>query len=144
MANGDLKVLTADPVTGALSLGLPRPPQYVSGIDKLVQIVALELLNNGGRSIANPSKGGGMRALFGSNIDPDDPSELMTDVQITVSRVEQNIKDGQVNTKRPPSELLTQLQILDIIPDESNLEVRVAIAVINEERRVGQATVAMT
>ena len=144
MAAGDLKMLLADPTTGALRLGMPRPPQFVSGIDKLVQIVALELLNNGGRSIFDPAGGGGLRALVGTNVDYDDPSEIFSDVRVTLSRVEQNIKNGQVNTTRPPSERLSQLQIVDIVPDEANLEVRVLLGVVNEEQRLGQAVVAMT
>jgi hypothetical protein len=144
MATRDLKVLVSDPTTGALRLGLSRPPQYVSGIDKLVQIVALELLNSGGRSIFNPGGGGGLRALLGTNVDYDDTSELFSDVQVTISRVQQNITTGQVNTSRSPSERLTQLQIVDIVPDENNLEVRVLIGVVNEEQQLGQAVVAMT
>jgi hypothetical protein len=143
MATGDLKLLTPDPTTGALRLGVVRPAQYVSGIDKLVQIVALELLNNGGRSIFNPGGGGGMRALLGTNVDYDDTSELFSDVQVTVSRVQQNIISGQTNTGRPPSERLAQLQIVDIVPDEANLEVQVVIGVVSEEQQLGHAVVAL-
>lgn len=144
MAAGDLRVLIQDPTTGALTLGLSRPPQYVSGIDKLVQIVVLELLNNGGRSIFSPGSGGGLRALLGTNIDYDDVSELFSDVQVTLSRVEENIKQAQVSTSRPPSERLSQLQIVDIIPDESNLAVDVYLGVVNEEGDLAQAVVPMS
>ena len=99
----DLKVLIRDPATGRLRLGLPRPPQYVSGIDKLVQIVALLFMENGGRSITTPGRAGGLRSLLGSNINPDDPAELMADVRLITSRVEQQIKEEQVRTRRPPS-----------------------------------------
>src|SRR6266849_5272489 len=132
MAAGDLKMLLADPTTGALRLGMPRPPEFVSGIDKLVQIVALELMNNGGRSIFRPSAGGGLRVLLGTNVDYDDPSELFADVRITVSRVEGNIKTDQVTTRRPPSERLSTLQIVDLVPDLPNLSVSVLIGVVSE------------
>ncbi len=144
MSTGDLKVLIPDPATGALTLGLPRPPQYVSGIDKLVQLVVLELLNNGGRSIFQPGGGGGLRALLGTSIDYDDVSELFSDVQVTLSRVEENIKRAQVNTRRPPAERLAQLQIVDIVPDEVNLAVEVFIGVVNEEQTLAQAIVPVT
>jgi len=143
MARGDLKILVLDPATGTLVPGIPRPPQEVTGIDKLVQIVALELLNNGGRSIFNPGKGGGLRALIGGNADYDDASELFADVRITVSRVEESIKSGQVSTTRAASERLSGLQIVDITPDESTLSVNVIIGVINEEQRLAQAQVAL-
>jgi hypothetical protein len=142
MAAGDLKILSRDPNTGALTLALPRPPEYVSGIDKLVQIVALELMKNGGRSIFNPGSGGGLRALLGTNVDYTDPSELFSDLRVTVSQVEQNIKTAQVNTQRPPSERLSQLQIVDILPDDSRLQVQVFIGVVNEEQSLAQAVVA--
>ena len=138
-----LKVLVADPATGALSLGLPSPPQYVSDIDLLVQIIVLDLLNNGGRSITEPDKGGGLRTLIGINIDPDDPSEIMADVRMIVSRVEQRIKEKQVSTGRPPSERLSTLQLIDVSPDSSADSVLVYLGVINEEEQVSQAMVAL-
>ena len=141
--SGDLKILVKDPVTGALQLGLQRPPAYVTGLDKLVQIVALEMLNNGQRSIFNPNRGGGLRILIGTNVDYDDPGELFADVRLIVSRVEQSIKQGQVNTKRPPSERLASLQVADLQADETTLSVSVILAVVNEEQQVAQATVAM-
>lgn len=144
MAAGDLKVLIQDPTTGALTLGVPRPPEYVSGIDKLVQIVVLELLNNGGRSIFRPGAGGGIRALLGTNVDYDDVSELFSDVQLTLSRVEDSIKQAQTSTSRPPSERLSQLQIVDIVPDESNLAVEVYLGVVNEQDELADAVVPVT
>jgi hypothetical protein len=144
MAAGDLKVLIQDPNTGALTLGLSRPPEYVSGIDKLVQIVVLEILNNGGRSIFRPGAGGGLRALLGTNTDYDDVSELFSDVQVTLARVEENIKRAQVTTSRPPSERLSQLQIVDIVPDEPNLAVEVYLGVVNEEQDLAQAVVPLS
>lgn len=144
MATGDLKVLMADPTTGALRLGVCRPPEFVSGIDKLVQIVALALLNMGGRSIFGTSPTGGLRALMGANVDYDDPSELFGDVRITVSSIEQSIKRAQVTTTRPPAERLARLQLVDIVADEADLGVRVLLGVVNEEESQGQALVALT
>ena len=139
---GDLQVLTAD-ASGALSLGMPTPPRRVSGIDKLVQLVVLALLNVGGRSIFSPGKAGGLRALLGSNIDYDDPSELFADVRLVVSRLEQVIKEDQVLTTRPPSERLAAIQVVDIVPDVSNLEASIVLGVFNEEQKVAQAVVAI-
>jgi hypothetical protein len=143
MAAGDLKLLVQDPETGILTLGLSRPPQYVSGIDKLVQIVVLELHNNGTRSIFRPGAGGGLRALLGTNVDYDDVSELFSDVQVTLSRVQENIQSAQVNTRRPPSERLSSIQIVVIVPDETNLAVEVYLGVVNEEQAGAQAVVSL-
>jgi hypothetical protein len=138
----DLKVFTVDPSTGAMRLGVPKPAQTISGIDLLVQIVALAFLNNGGRSISNPGRAGGLRAYIGSyNIDPDDPSELFTDIQLMTSRVDEMIKLEQVNTSRPPSERLRSLQLADIVPNEEDLSVEVVVRVVNEEGAVANAVV---
>ena len=120
---------------------MPRPPEFVSGIDKLVQIVALELLNSGGRSIFRPGAGGGLRVLLGTNVDYEDPTELFADVRLTISQVEQNIKTAQVTTLRPPSERLAALQIVDLVPDLQDLTVTVLLGVVSEDQQLGQAQV---
>jgi hypothetical protein len=137
----DIMVLVVDPDTGALRPGLPRPPKSVSGIDKLVQLVAL--LSNGGRSIANPGRAGGLRQLLGLNIDPDDPSEIFADVRLMVSRVEQFIKEEQVLTNRPPSERLLLLQLVDVIAREEDLSIEIIVGVINEQQAQQRAVVAV-
>lgn len=137
----DLKLLIRDPATGRLRLGMPRPPAFVEGIDKLVQIVALLFMENGGRSIVTPGRAGGLRALLGSNIDQNDPAELMADIRLIVSRVEEQVKQEQVRTRRPPSERLQSLQLVDIVPDEDQPEVEIIVAVINEEQQQAQAVV---
>jgi hypothetical protein len=137
----DLKMLILDPATGRLRLGMPRPPAKISGIDLLVQIVVLLFMNNGGRAIVAPGRAGGLRALLGSNINPEDPSELFADVRLIVSRVEQLIKEEQVRTQRPPSERLHNLQLIDIVPDPVSPEIEIIIAVVNEEQQQSQAVV---
>jgi hypothetical protein len=137
----NLKVLVADPVTGRLTLGLSRPPVFLDGIDLLVQIVALLLMENGGRSIATPGRAGGLRNLLGSNINPDDPAELFADVRLIVSQVEQTIKEEQVSMNRPPSVRLQSLPLIDIIPDADSTSIEILISVVNEEQQQSQAVV---
>lgn len=137
----DLKVLTTDAVTGRLRLGVPRPPQTVEGIDLLVQIVAVLLLTNGGRSIFNPDRSGGFRSLIGSNYIVEDVGELFADIRMILNRVEQTIKEEQAKTTRPPSEILSKLELINIIPNEEQGDIEVVVAVINEERQQAQALV---
>ena len=140
---GDLKMLSLSS-SGALELGLAIPPEFVEGIDKLVQIVTLVLLTNPGRSIFTPSKGGGIRSLIGSNIDPDDPGELFADIRLMIERTRDFIFQTQVNTTRPSSERLKDLQLVDIVLNEDSDQVEVLLGVINEEQDVGQALVPIT
>lgn len=138
----DLKVFTTDATTGALVPGIPRPPQTVEGIDLLVQIVAILYLNNGGRSIFQPGRAGGLRGYIGMAIDPEDPSELFADLRLMTSRIEQIIKEEQVQTRRPPSERLQSLQLVDIVPGGDQVDsVELIVAVINEEHSQAQAVV---
>lgn len=137
----DLKVLITDPNTGRLKVGMPRPPQKVSGIDLLVQNVALLFMTNGGRSIVTPDRAGGLRDLIGTNFDIEDPSELFADVRTMVNMAERRIKEEQVTTSRPPSERLQFLQLVDIIPDEEQPVIEVIVAVINEEQQQARAVV---
>jgi len=139
----DLKLLIADPTTGRLKVGMPRPPQEVEGVDLLVQIVVLLYLNNGGRSIFCPGRSGGLRGYIGANYDVDDPAEIFADMRLMTSRVEQMIKEEQVLTNRPPSERLLGLRVIDIIPDETQLEIELQIQVINEEQQTAQAVVTL-
>lgn len=138
----DLKLLVLDPNTGRLRVGLPRPPELVEGIDLLVQIVVLLYLNNGGRSIFSPGRAGGLRDYIGLNHNPDDADELFADLRIMTSRIEESIKEEQERTTRPPSERLLALQVIDIIPDDTLLEIELQVQVINEEQKTSQAVVA--
>ena len=135
----DLKILKRDDVTGRLSVGLSTPPESVEGIDLLVQIVALLFLTNGGRSITTPGRTGGLRSFIGLNFEPDDPSELFTDIKLMTTQVEQTIKSEQVRTARPPSERLQALQLVDIVPDDEQPEFEIIVAVVNEEQQQAQA-----
>jgi len=137
----DLKILTRDKITGRLVPGVSRPPQSISGIDLLVQVVALLFLSNGGRSIFEPGRAGGLRNFIGQNFDPEDPSELFADLRLMTTRVEQQIKEEQEGTHRGPSERLLSLRLLDIIPDPNLPEIEIVVQVINEERQTQQAVV---
>ena len=137
----DLKILYADPSTGRLVPRLQSPPELISGIDLLVQIVVLLYLTNGGRSIVSPGRVGGLREFIGANIDPDDPSELFADIQVMTSQIEQRIKEEQIQTNRPPAERLVAIQLIDIVPDDDQPEIEIIVFVVNEEQQTAQAVV---
>jgi len=140
----DLKILTVDSNTGRIRPGLTSPPEEISGIDLLVQIVALLYLTNGSRSIVTPDRVGGLRRFLGGNTNLDDPSEFFADIRMMTSQIEQQIKQEQVSTRRPPSERLQELQLIDIVPDEEQSAVEIKVAVINEEQQQQQALVTVT
>lgn len=134
-------MFTRDENTGRLRLGLSTPPQTVEGIDFLVQLVAMSLLNGGGRSIFNPGRGGGLRQYIGQNYDPEDPAELLADITIIVNRVDQSIKEEQNLVSRHPSERLSEIIIVDLRPNEEAQEIDLIIYVVNEEDKQAQAAI---
>ena len=137
----DLKILTVDESTGRITPGLPSPPEEISGIELLVQIVALLYLTNGGRSIVTPDRVGGLRRFLGGNVNLEDPAEFFADIRMMTSQIERQIKREQVKTKRVPAERLQELQLIDIIPNEEESSVEIRVAVVNEEQQQQQAVV---
>jgi hypothetical protein len=139
----DLKIFSIDPVTGRFKVGIPRPSVEISGIDLLVQNVAQLYLTNGGRSIVTPDRIGGLRQYLGANVDLEDASELFADITMMTRQIEQQIKEEQNSTTRPPSERLQELRFIDIIPDEEESAIEIRVQIVNEEQQQQQALVAV-
>lgn len=137
----NLKILSIDPSTGLLKIGLAAPSDEVEGIGLLVQIVTVLYLTNGGRSITFPDRVGGLRQFLGNNVNPEDPRELMADIRIMTTQIEQQIKQEQTSTRRGPSERLQALQFIDIVPNEADASIDIIVAVMNEEQQTDQAVV---
>lgn len=137
---GDVKVFTIS-ATGSLVMGVSRPPVMLTGIDKLVQMVALVLLTNPGRSISSPGKGGGIRSLIGTNIDPEAPEELFADIRLMIERTKDYIIQSQANTTRDASERLKDLTLVDIVLKDDSDQGEIVLAVTNQEQDTGQAIV---
>jgi len=139
----DLKIFSIDPATGRFKVGIPRPSVEISGIDLLVQNVAQLYLTNGGRSIVTPDRIGGLRQYLGANVDLEDASELFADITMMTRQIEQQIKEEQNSTNRPPSERLQELRFIDIVPDEEESAIEIRVQIVNEEQQQQQALVAV-
>ena len=139
----DIKVVQKDPVTDTLSIGIPRPPQYISGIDLLVQIIVIELLSSPGRDILNPGGGGNLRSLIGANVNFDDESEIFAEIAMMVSATERNIKQFQEAYGRPANEKLARLDLVDLVPDEENLQLEVILRATSMDQQTAEAIVGL-
>lgn len=137
----DIKVVTRNEITGVLEIGISRPPQYISGIDLLVQIVVLELLHSPGRSIIDPESGGNLRSLIGSNFD--DEGEIYADVKMMINTVEKNIRAAQESTNRPSNEKLAKLVLMDIVPDEEQALLEIMLRVVSMDQQTSDAIVGL-
>lgn len=112
-------------------------PKKVKGISKLIQIVVFSLLNIPGRDVLDPDKGGGLPSLVGSNIDPNDSTELFAEVVQRIKKSETEIISDQVGVDDPVEEKLSELQIVDLFKGAAADELFVRIRVVNQ---AGQAT----
>lgn len=139
----DVKIVSRDPVTGVLSIGISRPPQFVSGIDLLVQIVTIELLHSPGRDITDPETGANLRSLIGANIAFDDEAEIFAEIKLMVQTAENNIKALQTSSSRPANEQLGRLELIDVVPDEENLQLEIIIRVISLDQQSTDAVVGL-
>ena len=139
----DIRVVTRNTTTGVLSIGIPRPPQYVSGIDLLVQIVVIEMLSSPGRDIVDPNDGGNLRSLVGSNVGFDDEGEVFAEVRMMISATEENIIRKQRTSNRPASERLSRLELVDIVPDEENAQLEIILRVVSLDQQDTEAIVGL-
>ena len=130
----DIQLIDVDPTTREVYFKLK--PKKVTGISKLVQIVVLSLMNVSGRDVLDPSKGGGLPALVGSNIDPSDSTEIYAEVARRIRKTEEEIIADQVGIGDSTAEKLSELQIVEIKRSDLNIdEIFVRIRVINQEGR---------
>lgn len=139
----DIKIVYRDENTGVLTIGIPRPPEYVEGIEKLVQIVVIELLTSSGRDIIDPNDGGNLRSLIGTNINYDDESEIFTEIKMLVSLAETNIKKRQVSVARKSNEQLASLTLTDVVPNEDQGLLEIFIRVQSMDQQSTQAIVGL-
>lgn len=126
----DLKMVYIDPVTRRATIKLV--PQEVSGIDLLVQTVILSLLTNPESDLLDPNDGGGLRELIGTNYDPDDLSELYTEVSRRVAKTEAEIIDNQIGLDVTAEERLSRIDIVSLQPGLQDGVVDLRLRVENE------------
>jgi len=135
VALNEIQLIDVDPATRRVFFVLK--PKRLKGINKLVQIVVLSLLNVAGRDALDPEKGGGLPSLVGSNIDPNDSTEVFGEIARRVRKSEKEIVDAQIGLNEDPEENLTEIQIVKIQNGDNDDEIFVRLRVINE---VGRAT----
>lgn len=112
----DLKVINVDPITRVVTLAIPNPPEYVSGLMKLVQIVVLALLNSPASNATYYEDGSGLPQLIGQyNMSSSDPSDILSDISERVEKVKEEIISHQTSlTGEDPSERLTDFSAVNI------------------------------
>lgn len=139
MSFPDVQVIDVDPITRRVSFRLK--PKLITGISKLIQIVVLSLMNVPGRDVLDPEKGGGLPAMIGMNIDPNDSTEVFAEIAQRVKKSQDEIVSAQIGLNEDPEARLQELQIVSIQKGETLDEVLVRIRIINEAGRASDIVV---
>lgn len=129
MANEDLRVLWRDPVTHRIKWGIGDSPKTVTGVEKLVQIFVLTLLESQEVDIFDPEAVTGLPNMIGTyNVDAMDSSEMIATLTDAVSRTEQQVIAYQKTQHYVhKTELLVSATILEIARSENVDEVNMSI-----------------
>ncbi len=127
----DLQVITFDRDTGLATLGIPLVPRKISGVEKLVQVVVLTIMKNGGRDVFEPNVGSGLRGLIGQyNFTEGDEVKNLAVQRIRA--VEQQILGFQAGAMVSPAEKLKKLEVLGVAFDETTYQTLIRIQVFSE------------
>jgi len=128
----DLRLYTID-ANGRVSFTPPPVPQKASGMALLLQIVLLALFTTPGRNVFNPERGGGIMDLVGSNIDPDDDTEIIADITQRLEKIKAEIISSQsILVEEPSSSKLRDLQVVRIERGTNIDELMVKFRIISE------------
>ena len=133
----DLKLIEIDPVTRIVSL--KASTAVVSGIDELIQVVVLSLLNVPGKDVLHPNKGGGIPSLIGYNISNE--TELFAEIAEKVSKTESEVLSDQIGLDLSAEAKLKEINIKDISQGEDEDTVLIRLQIINELGRVAEVTI---
>lgn len=135
----DLKVIYVDPVTRRVSFKVSATP--ATGIDLLVQVVILSLLNVPGQDVLDPNDGAGIPEMIGMNIDATDTTEILAEVARRIKKAQTEIINAQTGLSLLAEEKLRELFVASVAPGENLDEVLVTIRVINEAGRISDVVV---
>lgn len=127
----ELKLYQRDERTGKITFGMGPVAKFVEGIDRLIQIVIFAIIENPGRDVMNPTDGSGIRALIGlTNIS--DEQELVADLTLGITKIQQEIVDKQSTTNDDPSEKLQTIQIIHVAADADTASASLTLRVVNQ------------
>lgn len=128
----DIQQIVIDPVTRKVAL--KTTAKMVKGIDELIQVVVLSLLNSPGRDPLDYERGGGLTELIGYNIS--DEAELFAEVAKRVTDTEKEVLERQAGTSTIPEAKLKRINLLGVSTGDSLDEIFVRLQIVNELGRI--------
>ena len=133
----DIQQIIIDPITRKVSL--KTTARILRGIDELIQVVVLTLLNSPGRDPLDIQRGGGLSELIGYNIS--DTDEIFAEASKRVSDAEKEIIERQAGTNISSEAKLLRLNLLEITEGDSVDEIFVKLEIVNELGRIAKIEV---
>jgi len=136
----DFPLVKFDPNTGVATLGMPTVPRPLRGIQKLVQIVVIAVLKNGGQDVFAPIEGSGLRALIGQ-FNYSDEQEVRVELSSRVNKIQREVIQNQAPFPSPPAEKLRSLKVLEIAVDPVTSSAFLRLQVISEAGQTAQVVI---
>lgn len=126
----DISLIRLNPDTREISLELQS--RLVTGVNKLLQLVILSLLNTAGKDIIDPERGAGLPDMVAGNYDPSDLTEIVADLTQRIKKTEAEVISSQTGLSVGASERLKEIAIVSITQGQSVDQILITIRVVNE------------
>lgn len=133
----DVKLIKVDPVTGIVSFDMSS--KTIEGIDELVQVVVLSLMNTPGKDVLHANKGGGIPSLIGYNISNE--NELFGEIAERISKSEREILEDQIGLDLDAEAKLKSINVKSISRGEDEDTILVTLQIVNELGRIAEVTI---
>ena len=127
----EITILSASPTATkeatSVQLGMFDRPQKISGFSKLIQRVIKVLLTTQGTNTIEPTEGGSLQSLIGSNVR--DAGTLTADVSARIEGVEEYFLTDPNYTRLPDSEKLRSIEISELTWDKESQTIRLDLRI---------------
>jgi len=133
----DIQQIYVDPITRKVIF--KTVARVITGIDELIQVVVLSLINSPGKDPLDYERGGGLSELIGYNIT--DMAELYAEVARRVTISEREIIERQAGTNIEAEAKLKNLTLLEVTEGDTIDEIFVRLEIINELGRTAKIEV---
>ena len=107
-------------------------PLPATGLDKLIQIVTMELLSSPGRDIFNLPGGAGLREILPVGANKRTESGVLADLSIAIMRISDGIKARQNEEESDPKARLANLDLISVEFDIQNTKWEVVVELNSE------------
>ena len=128
----DYQIITFDPTSGVGTIGIPTVQKKITGLNLLLQVVALSYLRNPGKSIFFPTEGSGLRIDLGQYNYGVTGQEVQTLAVQRTRAVQQEVISRQDPNQGTPSERLSSLTLQNFAFNASTGQSMLQVQILSE------------